>query len=119
MNTETQHIWLPELGYFVVATPSAMVGHTGHPLSVNFVIYEACKSGDSIQFETDDEGMFSLDDYSKSYPTTIGDIKWDGCSNWDFTERSIHFCGRDGPLKLATAMAACHDHAGVLFGGYC
>jgi hypothetical protein len=118
MKTEPQHIWLPELGYFVVATPSEVLGHAGQPLSVNFAIYEACQNGDSIQFETDDNA-FSLDDYSKSVPVVVGDVKWGGCSNWEFGDYLIHFCGRDGPLKLATAMAACHDHANELFGGFC
>ncbi|MFY7897013.1 MAG: hypothetical protein ACOVP8_12325 [Phycisphaerales bacterium] len=113
MKTEPQHIWLPELGYFVVATPSTTVGHAGQPLNVNFALYKAWEGEHGITFD----GCPPSSEYSECDPVVSGYVKWDGCSNWTFDD-CVHFCERDGPLKLATAMAACHDHANELFGGF-
>jgi len=115
MNTEPQHLWFPELGYFVVATPGDRTDE-GRLCVVSFDIYKAYDVGDGITFD----GCPPSQEYEECEPTASGYVKFDGCSNWKFGGEytHIHFCERDDPMKLATAMAACHDHAGELFGGF-
>lgn len=45
-------------------------------------------------------------------PDVIGDVKWDGCSNFIFTsENYLHACSRQELVNLGLILAACWDLA--------
>lgn len=46
-------------------------------------------------------------------PFVVGIIKWDGCSDWDFTP-AAHFCSRGELLELGQIMARLYDLASDL-----
>ena len=110
MNTETQHIWLPELGYFVVAKPII------DDFTAYFDIHSATETALGVTFGASCDGP--VVDPEKDTPVATGYIQFCGCAHWKFNPNYHTFGGRDGPLKLATAMAACRDHAEKAFGGF-
>lgn len=76
---------------------------------VNFRIHEW--DGAEVGDDDDLTPVFSKDDK----PVMAGYVKWDGCSDWDTANGSIHFCTRDGAQKLGLAMERCWDLAAAVF----
>lgn len=47
-----------------------------------------------------------------------GSIKWDGCSNWDYTVDGVmlHFCSESEMKQFHKTMELCYVHARDYFG---
>lgn len=58
-------------------------------------------------------GFNFLEDYAEAEIFLHGNIKWDGCSNWDFHSENImvHFCGRKDATSLGRLMNHLYDIA--------
>jgi hypothetical protein len=52
------------------------------------------------------------DDGQKVYetdPIVQGEVKWDGCSNWNFGDCMMHGCTRQELLNIGIMMSICWD----------
>lgn len=111
----TRHIkHVPELNFTIVAEP--------HDYYVTYTIYDI--QGYS---EGETKGVFdtpcwpragamsspdSVDTLEESEPYLHGDVKWDGCSNWEFDEQEramLHGCSRGDVQRFGDVMAMCWD----------
>lgn len=61
----------------------------------------------------DDNGNAADIGFDEGETFLSGDIKWDGCSNWDFhtSECMAHFCGRQHATSIGRLMAKLYDIA--------
>jgi len=49
------------------------------------------------------------------YLIASGEVKWDGCSNWEFnTEVMLHGCNREDLEAIGRALAECWDMTATL-----
>lgn len=100
------HLNYPDLGYFVT--------YAVYDYRLEVVVYER------FYLEPDNLGVVSK---SISWPTTdlddaekfaAGEIKWDGCSNWDFQPEKnhwSHFCSRRDLLEFGELLSRLWDEA--------
>ena len=116
-NTEIKHF--VEIGYSV----EFKVGHC----YVDFKVYAhdgvCCDSGMPFFHAKD----------SPSYPDPVettaeadvfasGDVKFDGCSNWNIDENAramLHGCSRDDLLNIGKVLAECWDIAKERLPNFC
>ncbi len=49
-------------------------------------------------------------------PLFLGSIKWDGCSNWDFSKQNcaLHFCGRNKAVEFGVFLGKLYEWAAEL-----
>lgn len=97
-----------DIGFTVVAEP--------HYFHVEYLIYEI--EGDSVDGNPlyhrkgSDSFPDSVDTIEESEPYLTGEVKWDGCSNWEFDEQErsmLHFCSRENLQSISEIMVACYD----------
>lgn len=67
--------------------------------AVSFVVYETIgveSNTGEVLFPKDDSSQ-PLEGDGQPLPFLSGEVKWDGCSNWDFDIQDrcmLHFCGK-------------------------
>lgn len=88
-----------ELGYSIVAEPSEYF--------VEYTIYQhdGCYGNDVPIFHKKDSDSYPdpVDDYQDAEPMLRGSVKWDGCSNWDFSLQEMnmfHGCDKEDLINL-------------------
>ena len=82
---------------------------------MEFAIYQIVGSyGDGTPIYDDCNCGAEL--FENAVPIITGDLKWDGCCNFDFTEQveekykcMLHICGRDGFNDWSKAMGYVYD----------
>lgn len=48
----------------------------------------------------------------RSSPFLTGEVKWDGCSNWELSQGAYyHSCGKKGLIAVGATMNFCYDWA--------
>jgi hypothetical protein len=103
-------------GFHITATPNNY--HPGKPpLSVAFRVVE-CTGEEMDGTPLYGEGFIS--DPSVVPPFLSGDVKWDGCSNWDWhtSECMQHFCTKDSAVKIGVLMGRLYDLAAEMIPGF-
>ena len=113
MSEEKHERWFEDLDFYGVARV--------YDYYVEFIVYEVCRGGTTLDKEDDvflfpSHGSFALNDtvtnFKEAQPYLHGDVKWDGCSNWDIDELNrcmIHGCSREDLLAIGEVMAKCWD----------
>lgn len=82
-----------------------------------FYIYEIAGEAPDGKLYYNRKGYSSLPDpvetLGEAEVYAFGNIKWDGCSNWQFDDVGgmLHFCSRDQLLNVGKILATCWDWA--------
>lgn len=94
--------------FTIVATP--------HEFRVEYIIYEIlgrCEDGEVLWHK--DGASCSMDQADGLEDAEVfisGQVKWDGCSDWNFDANEgcmIHMCDKDGLVSIGRVMAECWD----------
>jgi hypothetical protein len=94
---------------------------------MNFDVYLAVGKGEcgELLFEVHEDRsspakQCPTDDIKKARPFVIGNIKWDGCSDWDFSpypDSCIpHFCSRKSAHVISRIIDVVYDIAAQVMG---
>jgi hypothetical protein len=96
-----------ELGYSIVAEPSEYL--------VNYTIYEheGYENGTPL-FHKKDSGGYPdpVEDIKNAEPMLRGSVKWDGCSNWDFSLQEMnlfHGCSKKDLVNIGLILGEAWD----------
>lgn len=105
---------VPELSFTIVAEP--------HDYYVTYTIYDIQGFGEGDTKDVFDKPLWPragatsspdcVETLEESEPYLHGDVKWDGCSNWEFDEQErvmLHGCSRKGVQRFGEVMAMCWD----------
>jgi hypothetical protein len=57
------------------------------------------------------QGTEYITDIFEAEVVIHGSVKWDHCSNWNFTDQYIHGCTRDDLLNIGVVLSRCWDIA--------
>jgi hypothetical protein len=93
--------------YFTAELSKIGISPNGLAYDVTWEVYETTSYDevDCVITETEKGDHFAK-----------GWVKWDGCSNWKFTEQNCmhHQCGKDGLSAIGEILAACWQASGKL-----
>lgn len=105
---------VPELSFTIVAEP--------HDYYVTYTIYDIQGFEEGETKDVFDKPLWPragamsspdpVDTLEESEPYLHGDVKWDGCSNWEFDEQErvmLHGCSRSDVQRFGDVMAMCWD----------
>lgn len=91
----------PNMGYTVVAEPEEY--------HVDYTVYISYVDDDLVSYQ--DKNASSSPRYVDSIEDgktfVKGYVKWDGCSNWWFTDIYFHGCSEEDLLNIGNIMAEC------------
>lgn len=103
-----------DIGYYIVANPD---GHY-----CDFIIYLAdgiSESDEPFPFHAKSKSGYpnSTNDIESAEVFCTGHVKWDGCSDWVFSN-SIHFCREQQAADLGTCFLRIYQWAKELIENY-
>lgn len=98
-----------ELGFSVIATQR-------YDYSIDYVVYRHDGQAEDGSFLFHKAGEvrwpFPVATMEDAEPYLHGEVKWDGCSNWQIDENErmpLHFCEKEEILNLGRIMVACWE----------
>lgn len=113
-----------DIGFIATAK---MEVENGHCYVVEYTLYEI-KYIDLeniyLNSKNDPNDFFGVTDITKAEVFAHGEVKWDGCSNWEFdidNKVMMHACYREQLINVGLALVECWDWTKELlpyFDGY-
>jgi hypothetical protein len=96
--------------YFTAELSKIEIFQDGRAYAVEWEVYE------TLSYDEVDDVITETE---KGEHFANGMVKWDGCSNWKFTEQNCmhHQCGKDGLSAIGEILAACWQASGALMPG--